>query len=99
MGDREILGDKALLCLGMTASALEFWLVPAPEVGRPMTEGTVVNRHGGAKVKGNTYWLTANEAIRERLSPFAAQPEDLRELAMRLVARQDVASRGGKARQ
>lgn len=79
------LDYDALLCLGVTASSLEFWFVPSPAVVRFIESGLIVNQHGGQKHQSDTYGLTMTQAARLQMAKYAAEPETLRSLAISIA--------------
>jgi hypothetical protein len=87
-GNRELDYD-ALLCLGVTASSLELWLIPATEVIALINDGTLTPQHGGKKagLESNTYWFVTDASNRTRLRQFAMSPEELRDRAVDLYRR------------
>jgi len=74
-------GDyDTLLCLGITASTMEFWSIPAERVGVYIDNGTFANQHGGTKMKSNTYWFVVDVRTRKILRPFSAEATEVRRL-------------------
>ncbi len=67
-----------LLCVGVTASTMEFWSIPTENVGAFIDEGIFANQHGGAKMKSNTYWFVTDQKTREILKPFHTEAVDVR---------------------
>lgn len=67
-----------LLCLGVTASTLEFWSIPADDVARLIDDGTLPNQHGGKKMGSNTYWFVADAKTRRKLASFSAEAVNVR---------------------
>lgn len=75
-----------LLCLGVTATSVEFWWIPAVDVIALIESGVFTNQHGGAKVDSHTYWVTTDAAVRRRLSAYSTTAESLRTHALTVAA-------------
>jgi hypothetical protein len=78
---------RTLLCAGVTASELEFWLIPAQEVAALIDDGVFANQHGGAKSVSNTFWFVTDDKSRSRLTEYRAEATGLRDLALSLTKR------------
>jgi hypothetical protein len=87
IGGRAFAYD-VLLCLGVTAKTIEFWLVPADAVESLIGDGTFEKQHGGKKtgLESNTYWFTMTPQMRRIVADYAAAPEELRKRAVALLA-------------
>ncbi len=78
-------GDyDGLLCLGVTSSSIELWLIPRDVLEGLIDDGTLTNQHGGQKIDSNTYWFVTDEDRRARLSKFGCSLEDLRDFALKV---------------
>ena len=77
----------SLLCLGVTATSVEFWFLPANEVSKAIDTGVMTFQHGGQKagLQSNTYWITMTREARAVFQNYGATPEELRELGMELL--------------
>ena len=77
----------ALLCLGVTASTVEFWLMPASAVADSMAQDILKPQHGGTKrgLSSNTYWFTMSPENRQTLREYAVNPGSLRHRALAML--------------
>jgi hypothetical protein len=72
-----------LLCVGVTASTMEFWSIPATTVGDFIDDRTFPNQHGGAKMASNTHWFVTDARTRQRMKPFFCEAVDVRDLILK----------------
>lgn len=71
-----------LLCVGITASTMEFWSIPATEVGRFIDNKTFPNQHGGAKMASNTYWFVTDTKTRRLVEPYYCEAINVRAVVL-----------------
>ncbi len=85
-GDQLRLDYDGLLCMGVTAGSVGFWLIPADDVARLIATGVLERQHGGSKtgLSSNTYWIVTDRTNRDRLAGFAVAPEELRQRCVEL---------------
>jgi hypothetical protein len=85
IGHANTLDYDTLLCVGVTASSLEFWFIPAQAVIDFIESGLFTNQHGGKKIDSNTYWVMADDNARGKMGKYFAEPEKLRNFALSLT--------------
>lgn len=78
----------ALVCMGVTVSTVEFWVVPSTLACEFIDDGTFSRQHGGKKqgLESGTYWFVTDPATRALLAErgCTASGEELRPLAVQL---------------
>lgn len=76
-----------LLCLGITAESVEFWVIPSARVVQLIDNGVIIGHHGGqkAQLQSNTLWFTTTDDILEQISDYHATAENVREVALNLL--------------
>lgn len=71
-----------LWCIGVTASTVEFWSIPAAEVGRFIDNKTFPNQHGGSKMTSNTYWFVTDAKTRQLLERYHCEAINVRSVVL-----------------
>lgn len=83
------LAYDALLCLGVTSSSIEFWIIPSEDLVVLLDEGSITNQHGGRKtgLTSNTNWIALRPAERIQLAEYHSAPGDLRNSAIKIISK------------
>lgn len=78
----------AVLCLGVTAGTVEFWLIPSGSVSDLIDKRILIPQHGGRKagLESNTYWIMMTPENRWHLAEWHVESSKLREVAQTLVS-------------